>query len=187
MYILMNINECDTFHASLYLFRSIWHYFVVKNNIHLPVISIVDEIHEYSEVSEMIANAFRMVIGYHLCLTSFTRPTPKALKTELDMEKGFKITYLIGNSLPLHLKRVQFTLLIALKWFLILLASFPMKIRRMHAVYKIYVTVVLTFLQRSSRIHMFFFYDSPKGKKIEWCNSRSNIARLGDALLVTDS
>ena len=62
-------------------------------------------------------------------------------------------------------ERVQFTLLIALKWFLILLASFPMKIRRMHAVYKIYVTVVLTFLQRSSRIHMFFFYDSPKGKK----------------------
>ena len=30
MYILMNINECDTFHVSLYLFRSIWHYFVVK-------------------------------------------------------------------------------------------------------------------------------------------------------------
>ena len=68
----MNINECDTFHVSLYLFRSKSHYFVVKNNIHLPVISIVDEIHEYSEVSEMIANAFRMVIGYHLCLTSFT-------------------------------------------------------------------------------------------------------------------
>ena len=91
--------------------------------------------------------------------------TEYTLKTELDMEKGFKITYLIGNSLPLHLKRVQFTLLIALKWFRILLASFPLKIRRMHAVYKIYVTVVLTFLQRSSRIHMFFFYDSPKGKK----------------------
>ena len=82
------------------------------------------------------------------------------------MEKGFKITYLNGNSLPLNLKRV-FTLPIALKYFLILLASFPMKIRRMHAVYKIYVTVVLTFLQRSSRIHMFFFYDSPKGKKKE--------------------
>ena len=55
----------------------------------------------------MIANAFRMVIGYHLCLTSLTRPTPKALKTELDMEKGFKITYLIGNSLSLHPKRVE--------------------------------------------------------------------------------
>ena len=84
-------------------------------NVHLPVISIVGEIHEHSEVGQMIANAFRMMIGYHLRLTSFTRPTPKALKTELDMEKGFKITYLIGNSLPLHLKRVQFTLLIALK------------------------------------------------------------------------
>ena len=126
----------------------------------------------------MIANAFCMMIGYHLCLTSFTRPTPQALKTELDMEKGFKITYLIGKSLPLHLKRVQFTLLIALKWFLILLASFPMKIRRMHAVYKIYVTVVLTFLQRSSRIHMFFFYYSPKGKKIKGFDSGLNIARL---------
>ena len=32
-------------------------------------------------------------------------------------------------------------------------------------VYKIYVTVVLTFLQRSSKIHMLFFYDSPIGKK----------------------
>ena len=126
----------------------------------------------------MIANEFRMVIGYHLCLTPFTWPTPKALKTELDMEKGFKITYLNGNSLPLHLKRVQFTLPIALKYFLILLVFLPMKIRRMHAVYKIYVTVVLTFLQRSSRIHMFFFYYSPKGKKIKGFDSGLNIARL---------
>ena len=39
-----------------------------------------------------------------------------------------------------------------------------MKNGRINAANKIYVTAVLTFLQRSSRIHMFFFYDSPKGK-----------------------
>ena len=126
----------------------------------------------------MIANAFRMVIGYHLCLTPFTWPTPKALKTELDMEKRFKITYLNGNSVPLHLKRVQFTLPIALKCFLILLASFPMKIRRMHAVYKIYATVVLAFLQRSSRIHISFFTIHLKEKKIKGFDSGINTARL---------
>ena len=117
---LTNMNECDTLRP---LCTFLDPYDIIlqqkkkkkKMNVHLPVISIVGEIHEHSEVGQMIANAFRMVIGYHLCLTSFTRPTPKALKTELDMEKGFKITYLIGNSLPLHLKRVQFILLIALK------------------------------------------------------------------------
>ena len=39
-----------------------------------------------------------------------------------------------------------------------------MKNGRINAANKIYVTAVLTFLRRSSRIHMFFFYDSPKGK-----------------------
>ena len=29
---LTNMNECDTFHASVYLFRSLWHYFVGKKN-----------------------------------------------------------------------------------------------------------------------------------------------------------
>ena len=44
---LTNMNKCDTFHASMYLFRSLWHYFVAKKKIHvhLPVISIVGEIY----------------------------------------------------------------------------------------------------------------------------------------------
>ena len=72
MSVLINRNECDTFHASMYLFRSIQFYFVEKKNVHLPVISIVGETHEHSKVGEMIANTFRMMIRCRLCLTSFT-------------------------------------------------------------------------------------------------------------------
>ena len=61
-----------------------------EKNIHLPVISIVGEIHEHREVGEMIANTFRVMIGYQLCLTSFTWPTPKALKNNLMSRKESK-------------------------------------------------------------------------------------------------
>ena len=71
-------------------FKFIWFYFGGKKNIHLPVISIVGEIHEHSEVGEMIANTFRVMIGYQLCLTSFTWPTPKALKNNLKSRKESK-------------------------------------------------------------------------------------------------
>ena len=164
---LTNMNKCDTFHASMYLFRSLWHYFVAKKKECSPSRHQYCRWNPWAQRSGLddckrIPYGDRISSLFDILHSTNSQSFENRIRL---MEKGFKITYLIGNSLPLHLKRVQFTLLIALKWFLILLASFPMKIRRMHAVYKIYVTVVLTFLQRSSRIHMFFFYDSPKGKK----------------------
>ena len=86
-----------------------------KNNIHLPVISIVGEIHEHSKVGKMIADTFRVMIRYHLCLTSFTWPTPRALKKNLMCRKESKNFIQLENPSPLHLKRIPFTLLIAPK------------------------------------------------------------------------
>ena len=182
MYILMNINECDTFHVSLYLFRSIWHYFVVKNNIHLPVISIVDEIHEYSEVSEMIANAFRMVIGYHLCLTSFTWPAPKALKKNLIRRKESKqlirleplppSTWKDFNSLHQMLKSISETFTFRSNSF-----SPDEKLEEFTPLIKFMSQWCLLFFRESPEYTYSFFTIHLKEKK----------SRLGDALLVADS
>ena len=80
MFILINEHKCDSFNATMYLFLNPYDFFCrIEKNIHLPVLSIVGKFHEHSEVGQMIANTFRMVIRDHLRLTSFTWPTPKAL------------------------------------------------------------------------------------------------------------
>ena len=81
------------------------------------------------------------------------------------MKKGVKITFSIRNLLlpppennPVHSTHISKVISNTLSF------VYDEKFGRINAANIIYATVVLTFLQRSSRIHMFFFYDSPKGK-----------------------
>ena len=84
----------------------------------------------------------------------------QSFKKNKTRKKELKQLIRMETPSPLHLKRIQFTLLIALKWFLTFRFLSDKKPEEFTlfiiyvTVMLIYVTVMLTFLLRSSRIHM---------------------------------